>query len=352
MNGFVKGFAGGLSEEWNESIRDHYPKHDEARFTAWSALFGRLYQIAAIACFYFLTLFAESNSWKAVYCIDCWIEILTNPEDRAKETGAFIGSLTVFIFALFAANILAYMWIGLSKSRGDNTWKVLAKSVVKREERTALFTQLLRVLFVVSLIMSNLLSLKFVNYKGLVFVHGSIFYIMMFVLINLITVFEDVEAAVKTVFLGMISYIAVFISLVLSARMGGNLVDKTVLLLNIENYNTLLGRHIAALYLASFFAYTVTVVLNVGLLAFLLKYFETKPSVILGAMVTFISQLIDTLIFIWLGYGNNSGVDFTSMFIGQFSMKFSVYLVMYFPLYYLIQACKHWLGLGRKPIEQ
>lgn len=338
----IKGFAGGLSEEWNESIIHRYPRHDEARFTTLSALFGRLYQIASIAFFFFLTQFVSSDSWKAIS--------LTKMQRESPETGAFVGTLTVFIFGLFGANILAYSWIGQDRRRRDNTWKVLMKAVVEREKRTALFTQLLRVLFVVSLILANLLSLKVVNYKGLIFAHGSIFYIMLFVLINLITVFEDVEAAIKTVFLGMISYVVVFISLFLSASVGGHLLNET--LLTTANYNTLLGDKIANLYLASFCGYAVTIILNVALLMVLSKHFETKSPVVLGAVVTFICQVIDTLIFIWLGYGGASEVDLTSMFIGQFSVKFSVYLVMYFPLYYLIQACKQWIGLVRKPTKQ
>jgi uncharacterized integral membrane protein (TIGR00697 family) len=220
------------------------------------------------------------------------------------------------------------------------------KAVVKREERTALFTQLLRVLFVVSLILSNLLSLKVVSYRGLTFVHGSIFYIMLFVLINLITVFEDIEASIKTVFLGMVSYVVVLVSLLLSASAGGRLLDTS--LPATPDYNSLLA-HIAALYSASFCAYMVTVVLNVGLLTLLAKYFETKSPLVIGAVVTFISQVVDTLIFIWLGYGRTNGVEMTSMLIGQFSVKLSVYLVMYFPLYYLIQGCKQWLGLESLP---
>jgi uncharacterized PurR-regulated membrane protein YhhQ (DUF165 family) len=93
----------------------------------------------------------------------------------------------------------------------------------------------------------------------------------------------------------------------------------------------------------------VTVVLNVGLLAFLSKHFATRSPVVLGAIVTFICQLIDTLVFVWLGFGAERNLDLTSMFIGQFSVKFSAYLLMYFPLYFIIHACKKWIGVeGRK----
>lgn len=336
----VKGFAGGLSEEWNESIVRHYPQHDEARFATYSALFGRLYQIASIACFFFLIQFVSSTSW---------IDIrLTELQRGAPETAAFVGTLTVFIFVLFGANILGYFWIGQDTRPHDPIWRILQRAILQREKRTALFTQLLRVLFVVSLILANLLSLKVVNYKGLIFAHGSVFYIMLFVLINLITVFEDVEAAIKTVFLGMISYVVVFISLLLSAKAGGYLLN--VPLLSTQDYNTLLGHNIAGLYFASACGYAITVVLDVWLLTLLSKHFATKSPVILGAVVTFICQVIDTLIFIRLGYDVKE--DLISMLIGQFSVKFSVYLVMYFPLYYLIQACKQWIGLERRPAEQ
>jgi uncharacterized integral membrane protein (TIGR00697 family) len=341
----IKGFAGGLSEEWNESIVRHFPRHDEARFTTLSALFGRLYQIAAIGFFIFLNLFVGSDNWVGTLTTRrSWLEALAKLQNGSEQTRAFVGTLTIFIFILLGANILAYFWIGPDKSQRDSTWKVIAKAVVRREERTALFTQLLRVLFVVSLILSNLLSLKVVIYRGLTFVHGSIFYIMLFVLINLITVFEDVEAAIKTVFLGMVSYVVVFVSLLWSASAGGRLLDSS--LPATPDYNILLD-HIAALFSASFCAYTVTVVLNVGLLTLLAKYFETKSPVVIGAVVTFICQVVDTLIFIWLGYGGTNGVEMTSMMIGQFSVKLSVYLIMYFPLYYLIQGCKQWLGLER-----
>lgn len=343
----IKGFAAGLSEEWNESIVRHYPRHDEARFTTLSALFGRIYQIAAIGFFIFLTLFLSSDNWVDSFTNwQNWIDALAKLQNGSEQTRAFLGTLTIFIFILLGANILAYFWIGPAESRRDSTWRIIVKAVVKREERTALFTQMLRVLFVVSLILSNLLSLKVVNYRGLTFVHGSIFYIMLFVLINLITVFEDIEAAIKTVFLGMVSYVIVFLSLILSASVGGHLLDKSPL--NTTDYNTLLGQ-IANLYSASFCAYMVTVVLNVGLLTLLAKYFETKSSVVLGAVVTFICQVVDTLIFIWLGFGRAKGVEMTLMMIGQFSVKLSVYLIMYFPLYYLIHTCKQWIGLERKP---
>ncbi|MFY9622489.1 MAG: VUT family protein [Pyrinomonadaceae bacterium] len=341
----IKGFAGGLSEEWNESILRHFPQHDEARFTTSSALFGRLYQIAAIGFFIFLNLFVGSDNWVATLMMQqSWLDALARLQNGSEQMRAFVGTLTIFIFILLGANILAYFWIGPDKSRRESTWKIIARAVIEREERTALFTQLLRVLFVVSLILSNLLSLKVVSYRGLTFVHGSIFYIMLFVLINLIAVFEDIEAAIKTVFLGMVSYVVVFVSLLLSASAGGRLLDNA--LPATLDYNILLGQ-IANLYSASFCAYTVTVVLNVGLLTLLAKYFESQSPVVIGAVVTFICQAVDTLIFIWLGYGGKSGVELTSMMIGQFSVKLSVYLIMYFPLYYLIMGCKQWLGLKR-----
>jgi uncharacterized integral membrane protein (TIGR00697 family) len=343
----IKGFAGGLSEEWNESIVRHFPRHDEAHFTTLSALFGRLYQIAAIGFFIFLNLFVGSNNWVATLTTrQNWLDALAKLQNGSEQTRAFIGTLTIFIFILLGANILAYFWIGPDRSRRDSTWKIIAKAVIEREERTALFTQLLRALFVVSLILSNLLSLKAVSYKGLTFVHGSIFYIMLFVLINLITVFEDVAAAIKTVFLGMVSYVVVFVALLCSASAGGRLLDNS--LPATPDYNTLLG-HIANLFSASFCAYMVTVVLNVGLLTLLAKYFEKKSPLVIGAVVTFICQVVDTLIFIWLGYGRTNGVEMTSMMIGQFSVKLSVYLIMYFPLYYLIRGCQQWLGLKREP---
>ena len=340
----IKGFAGGLSEEWNESIASQYRHHDEARFATLSALFGRLYQIGAIVFFVLVNMLARTNNWKSLLNLASWKASLTNLGNGQKETGAFIGTLTVFIFVLFGANILAYMWLGYNKAQGESTWRILVRAVIKREERTMLFTQLLRVLFVVSLILSNLLALKVVDYKGLVFAHGSVFYILLFVLINLITVFESLDAAIKTVFLGMISYIVVFVSLLLSASGGGHLLGDTELLLDTHHYNILLGHNMANLYLASFCGYSVTVVLNVALLALLSKHFETRSSIVLGAVVTFVCQVIDTLIFIWLGYGKTGSVDFASMVIGQFSMKFSVYLVMYFPIYYVIKWCKRWIG--------
>lgn len=340
----IKGFAGGLAEEWNESIVQHFPRHDEARFMTLSALFGRLYQIAAIGFFIFLNLFVASDNWLGTLTTwQSWLDALAKLQNGSEQTRAFVGTLTIFIFILLGTNILAYFWIGPAKSRRDSTWGVILKAITRREERTALFTQLLRVLFVVSLILSNLLSLKVVSYRGLTFVHGSIFYIMLFVLINLITVFEDVEAAIKTVFLGMVSYLFVYVALLLSASAGGHLLDAS--LPTTPDYNTLLGQ-IAKLYSASFCAYTVTVVLNVGLLTLLAKYFESQSPVVIGAVVTFISQLVDTLIFIWLGYGGTNGVEMTSMLIGQFSVKLSIYLLMYFPLYYLILGCKRWLGLA------
>jgi uncharacterized integral membrane protein (TIGR00697 family) len=341
----IKGFAGGLSEEWNESIVRHFPRHDEARFTTLSSLFGRLYQIAAIGFFIFLNLFVGSDNWIGTLTTQqSWLDALAKLQYCSEQTRAFVGTLTIFIFILLGANILAYFWIGPDKSRRESTWKIIVKAVIEREERTALFTQLLRVLFVVSLILSNLLSLKVVSYRGLTFVHGSIFYIMLFVLINLITVFEDIEAAIKTVFLGMVSYVFVFASLLLSASAGGHLLDNS--LPATPDYNTLLGQ-IANLFSASFCAYTVTVVLNVGLLTLLAKYFEAQSPVVIGAVVTFVCQVVDTLIFIWLGYRETSGVEMTSMMIGQFSVKLLVYLIMYFPLYYLIMGCKRWLGLER-----
>ena len=140
----------------------------------------------------------------------------------------------------------------------------------------------------------------------------------------------------------MVSYVVV--SLLCSASAGGRLLDNS--LPATPAYNTLLG-HIANLYSASFWAYTVTVVLNVGLLTLLAKYFESQSPVLIGAVVTFICQVVDTLIFIWPGYGGTNGVEMTSMLLGQSSVKLSVYLIMYFPRYYLIRGCKQWLGLER-----
>jgi uncharacterized integral membrane protein (TIGR00697 family) len=319
----IKGFAGGLSEEWNESLVHYYPKHDEARFMTLSALFGRLYQIAAIAFYFVLNQFANSSG--------------------SKEATAFVGTLTIAIFVLAGANLLAFLWINHGKQQYESIWNILRKAVVEPEERTALFTQLLRALFFGSLILANWLSLKAVYFKGLTFVHGSIFYITLFVLINLITVFEDVGAAIKTVFLGMIVYVFITVALVLSANVGGHLVDES--LLPVTNYNFLLGEW-AKLYGASFCAYTVTVILNVVLLTALSRQFGTRSPLVLGAVVTFICQAIDTLIFILLGYSNTKE-DLPSMIIGQFSVKFSLYLVMYFPLYYVIQACKKWVVPGK-----
>jgi uncharacterized PurR-regulated membrane protein YhhQ (DUF165 family) len=330
----IKGFAGGLSEEWNESMANHYPKHDEARFSTSSALLGRVYQILSIGCFFYLNQFVNSGNW---------VQSLTIRQSDNPETAAFVSTLIVFISFLLTANFLAYFWIGYGDRSYKSIWAILVSAIVEKKERTALFNQLLLVLFVASLLLANLVSLKVVNYKGLIFAHGSIFYVMIFVIINLITVFEDVEAAIKTVLLGMTSYAVFYTALSLSALLPGYLVHEPELTTRV--YNDLIGK-ISNLYLASFCGYVVTVVLNLGLLTVLSKYFDKGSPVVLGAVVTFVCQLIDTLIFVFLGYGGTQDVDLTSMFIGQFSVKFSVYLVMYFPLYYMILICKRWMAFG------
>lgn len=337
----IKGFAGGLSEEWNEAIVRRHPQHDEARFTTLSALFGRLYQIAAFVCFLLLNGIANSSNWRNM--------TFTGQYDGNKERVMFVAALTACIFFIIALNFLAFLWINRDKPQQVSVWTVLRDAVVRREERTALFTQLLRLCFVVSLILANLLSLKVVPYKGLLFTHGSIFYITVFVLINLITVFEDVEAAIKTVFLGMFAYVLVYAALLLSAAAGGQLMLEAPLL-TLETYNTLLGS-IANLFAASFYAYVVTAVLSVGLLAAVSTYFGKRSAIYLGAGVTFICQAIDTVIYIRMGYGRTN-VDLPSLIMGQFLMKFSVYLLMYFPLYCIIQGCMKWLGLERPPVKR
>ncbi|HYO91804.1 MAG TPA: VUT family protein, partial [Pyrinomonadaceae bacterium] len=337
----IKGFAGGLSEEWNEAIVRRHPQHDEARFTTLSALWGRFYQIAAVVCFLVLNGFANSSNWRNMKFMSRY--------DGNKETVLFVAALTACIFLIMASNFLAFLWLGRGKHQQVSVWPVLKDAVVKREERTALFTQLLRLLFFVSLILANLLSLKAASYKGLFFTHGSICYITVFVLINLITVFEDVEAAIKTVFLGMVAYVAVYAALLLSAAAGGQLMleDK---LLTLETYNSLLGR-IADLYAASFYAYLVTAILSVGLLAAVSAYFGKRSPIYLGAGVTFICQAIDTVIYILVGYGR-ANVDLPSLIMGQYLVKFSVYLLMYFPLYCIIQGCRKWIGLERPRVKR
>lgn len=230
-----------------------------------------------------------------------------------------------------------------------SVWAVLRNAMRRREERTALFTQLLRLLLYVSLFLSNLLSLKVVTVKGLSFTHGSICYIAAFVLINLIAVFEDVEAAIKTLFFGMIAYIAVYGAILLSATVGGQLMVEEKLL-TLEVYDTLLGR-IADLYAASFYAYLVTAGLSVGLFAVISAYFGERAPIYLGAGVTLICQVVDTVIYIRLGYGGTN-VDLPSMITGQFLVKFSVYLLMYFPLYCIIQGCRKWIGVERSPVKR
>lgn len=274
----IRGFAGGLSEEWNEAIVRRYPQHDEARFTTLSGLFGRLYQIGAVVCFLFLNGLASSPDLQSTR--------LMFQHDGDKETVLFVAALTACIFLIMASNFLAFLWVSRGRPQQVSVWTVLRNAMRRREERTALFTQLLRLLLYVSLFLSNLLSLKVVTVKGLSFAHGSISYIAAFVLINLIAVFEDVEAAIKTVFFGMLAYIAVYGAILLSATVGGQLMVEEKLL-TLEDYNTLLGR-IADLYAASFYAYLVTAALSVGLFAIISAYFGKRAPIYLGAGVTLI----------------------------------------------------------------
>ena len=335
----IKGFAGGLSEQWNEAIRSYDSLHDEAGFSTASAFFGRLYQIASITCFFVLNRFMIGNNE---------IDLIS------KQTRALTGTLTAFVFVLFAANMLAYSWMEQTKQRQpDTTWTVLFAAVLNRRERTALFTQMVRVLFVASLILSNFLAVKFVTIGGMTFTHGSIIYVAVFVLINLISVFESEEAAIKTAFLGMVSYLFCSVMLLVSACAPGALTVSTNLISN-GNYNQLLGGEIAWLFLISFAGYLATIPLNVRLVSLLQTHFAKLQPWALGAAVTFVCQLVDTFIFVWFGFffrrvpqpENPVKLDLTSMLFGQFSVKFSVYLVMYFPLYVLIYFCSKYLGIA------
>lgn len=337
----VKGFAGGLSEQWNEAIGGYYPQHDEAGFTTKSALFGRFYQIASIGCFFTLNMRMNRGNFTDISTI-------------SNETKALIATLTVFLFFLLGANMVAYSWLDRRAQKPDSTWRVLLRAVVNPEDRTALFTQFLRVLFVTSLILSNLLSLKVLRFGSLTFTHGSMLYITLFVLINLISVFESAEAAIKTVFLGMISYAFVYVALRGSAWLWGDLTVGTNVITK-ESYDYLLAHQIGWLFFASFVAYFVTIPLDVGLVRTLSKHFTKLSPLGIAAAVTFVCQLVDTFIFIRLGFFTGRGpqrtdqlnLDMTSMIFGQFSVKFSMYLVMYFPLYLIIRFCSRWLGVKR-----
>lgn len=339
----VKGFANGLSEQWNEAITIHDRQHDEAGFTTASALFGRLYQILAIVCFFIFNWawsdgggFADLNTTQI-------------------ETKAMIATLTAFVFVLLAANMLAYSWMEQRrKLRPESTWSVIVAAMMNTEERTALFTQLLRVLFVTSLILSNFSANKVISFGAISFSYGALFYVTLFVLINLIAVFESAEAAIKTVFLGMISYVFVVVALLLLGRLPGTITLSPSLITQ-EGYDYIFGWEIPWLFLVSFAGYIVTILLNIRLLSILGTHFARLPFWGISAAVTLVCQSVDTFIFVWFGFfvgrAENS-MDLASMLFGQFSVKCSVYLVMYFPLYILIHLCRKYLRLTPPPPPQ
>ena len=122
-------------------------------------------------------------------------------------------------------------------------------------------------------------------------------------------------------------------------------------LISTDNYNRLMGHEIAWLFFVSFLGYFVTIPLDVWLVSALSKRFVRFSPIGIAAAVTFVCQLVDTFIFVWMGFfvwqslKNQANQGLTSMLLGQFSMKFSVYLVMYFPLYLLVRFCSRWLGM-------
>lgn len=332
----IKGFAGGLSEKWNESLIENNPLHNEAWFTTLYSLFGRVYQVGSIIVFFLITQFINSNNWKDIFIFG---------KQMNPESNAFGAMLTSLIFGLMAANILAFIWLGFTECRENNPLKILVDSIVTPEKRLTLFTQILRALFVVCLLLSNFLSLKVFEYKGITFAHGSVFYISLFVIINLITVFEGIESATRTIFQGTVIYLVVYGSLIASAFVSGEIVSGQIN--SVYVYNALL-KEIADLFAASFLAYILTVTLNILLLTFLLKYLGTRHALILTACVTLICQLIDTAIYVNVGYHNFGNLDITSMFFGQFMIKTLIYLIMYFPLYLIIKICKRFLVIANE----
>lgn len=347
----LKGFAGGLSEEWNESLADDFPGlHNMARFNTFSALAGRVYQISAFILFIILNLFVYSQSWREVFHSDNWLKALTMLSS-IKEDEAFIAALTTFVFSLLTMNVFAYLWIGFDTRKSEGLLSSIASTFTKPERRTLYFIQFLRVLFVVSLILSNLLVFKIFHIKEIPLTHGSVFYAISFVCINLITIFEDDgAAALKTVSFGVIAYLIVFISLYASAHVNGDFLYPN--LVYIDTYDSFLKK-LAHIYLASFCGYVISFALSVFTIDRLSQYFESNSPLIVGA-VTVIYQVIDTIIFIGVLFifrdDATNTTDYRAMVFGQFAAKFVVYLVMYIPLYYLIKFCQNWLGIRNHPL--
>lgn len=331
---FIKGFAGGLSEDWN-AVLDTDSNHNEAVFTTYYSLFGRIFQVAAILVYPVITKFAESDN---LLRADTLIRIFdfSPPTATASSIGAM---LTISIFGLFAANVFSFIWLGYAESKEHNILRTIIEALTQPEKRLALFTQSLRTLFICFLILSNLLSVKLFDLKGIQFNHGSIFYILSFVVLHLIAAFEDLEAATKTVFHGILVYLLFSTVLTLAGSSSGTFITP-------ENYNNLfhmLGYN----FMASFLAYSSVIVLNILLMIALLRYFGAKQSLLITAAVTCVTQLLDTIIFVSLAYGG-SNIDTLSLFFGQFTVKFSVYLIMYFPIYFMVCFFKKFLRFNYK----
>ncbi|QVL30781.1 VUT family protein [Telmatocola sphagniphila] len=329
----VKGCAGGLSEEWQEALRQkkrtQLDRCDEAIFSARSALIGRLYQIAAIIVYMIATVLVANDD-----VFDAFHNLSPNTLKPDQNSAVFASTLTVFVFLLLAANLLVYLWSADGTPR-KTPIEVFLDGIRYRDQRRAMLTQLLRVSFVVSLVLSNFLAVKLADIRGVSFSHGGLCYVFCFVILHLMVAFEGVEAAVKTVLLGMASYPFVYIALVVSSTGPGRVMDGGGI--STDQYNSLFGHTVSMLFVASLMGYIITVVLDMLLMSYLIRYFGADKALVVGAFVTCICQFLDSALFVYIGYFTALQANIWPLIIGQFAVKFCTFLVLYFPLYLFIR---------------